>query len=106
VSNCFSRFWATVQNTLYWLIREDYLYFGEIELLHGEHGLALPLWEYGICTAEIREVWVSVDDRKCHIPVCCGSGQNWFSVKIVGDEVRIDAEVNTDKVLLKWFILV
>ncbi len=102
----FFRFWGTFQNTLRWLFWDDYLYFGEIELLHGQHGLALPLGEYDICTSQIREVWVSVDDRKARIPVCCGHGRNWFSIRIVGHEVRIDAEVNTDKVLLKWFILV
>ncbi len=103
----FIKFWDKINNVFHWLFRDDHLFFGEIELLHGRHDLALPLEEYEILPCDIKEVWVSFDDRVSKIPTCCGDDiKNWFTIQVCCDEVRIHTQVNTDKVLLKWFILI
>lgn len=103
----FMKFWEKLRNTFHWLYRDDQLFFGEIELLHGDHDIALPLCEYEVEAADIKEVWVSVDERCSSIPVCGGDdSRNWFNVRVLGSEVRVHCTVNTERVLLKWFILV
>lgn len=89
------------------MFHEHHLIFGEIELLNGRHDLALPIDDECCCVKHIKEVWVSLDEKDCCIPVCSGDdNNNWLFVRICGEEVRVTVDVKTDKVLLKWMILI
>lgn len=103
----FFRFWEKIRNIFCWLFRENQLIFGEIELLNGWHDLALPIDDECCEVTRIKEVWISLDERVSCQPVCCGDdNRNWTYVRICGEEVRVTVDVKTDKVLLKWMILV
>lgn len=103
----FIRFWEKIRNIFCWMFREHHLVFGEIELLNGKHDLALPLDDDCTSVMHVKEVWVSLDERVSCIPVCCGdNSQNWIYVRICGNEIRVTVDVKTDKVLLKWMILI
>lgn len=104
----FIKFWERIRNIFCWMFREHELVFGEIELLNGRHDLALPIDE-DVChnVKHVKEVWVSLDERCSCVPVCSGDdSQNWVYVRICGEEIRVTVDVRTDKVLLKWMILI
>ncbi len=62
-------------------------------LINGKHEISM------ILNTKIENVWISSTTED--IPVCCGN-LNKFSTTIAENGFVINAEINTDRAMLKW----
>lgn len=103
----FSTLWNKVSYALSWLFRETGMQFGEIELLHGDHEVLLPMENYCPCGRPPREVWTSVSPRGC-VPVCGNTDGMDYAVATVDEcerAIRLKIHVASEKAMIKWFVV-
>lgn len=102
----FNSVWGKISTALSWIFREAGMQFGEIELLHGDHEVLLPLGHY--CRGpRVREVWTSVEGLGGGH--CCDNdgGVDYVSSAVDPAEgvIRLRVHAVSKRVLVRWFVV-